>query len=139
MRPFKRSPIATTRARTLRQGENTAEGALWNVLKAKQLSGHKFVRQHPIGPYYADFAERSAKLVIEIDGNQHVGSPYDRERDEYMRKQGYSVLRVWSHDVLRRRSEVCDTILAALDGKFMCDVVAQDMRFVLAGPLRQLR
>jgi very-short-patch-repair endonuclease len=137
MRPFKRSPIATARARGLRRGDNAAEGALWNVLKAKQLSGRKFVRQHPIGPYFADFVERSAKLVVEIDGSQHAGSPYDLRRDEYMRKEGYSILRVWSHDVLRRRPEVCDTILAALSGQFTCDVVAQDLKFVFAGPLRQ--
>ncbi len=134
MRPYARAAETTRRARALRQGDNSAEGALWNVLKARQLGGHKFIRQHPIGPYFADFVQRSAKLVIKVDGSQHVENSYDRIRDEYMRNRGYSVLRFWSHDVLHNRPAVCDTILAVLNSAPISDVVASVIRFVAGRP-----
>ena len=109
-----------------------AEAVLWNELKAKQLGGYKFVRQMPIGPYFADFACRSGKLVVELDGSQHVESAYDRRRDEFMRDEGFSVLRFWSADVVKQTRSVCETILAALDGHLSEDTVAPDLRFVLA-------
>ncbi len=116
--PFTPSRTDTiTRARSLRKGDNMAEGAMWNVLKARVLGGHKFVRQYLIGHYFADFVHRQQRLVIEIDGSQHVDNAHDSRRDSYLVSQGYSVLRFWSRDVLRRRSEVCDTILAALEGR----------------------
>jgi very-short-patch-repair endonuclease len=135
MAKFQRTHQATQRARELRQADNPAEAAMWSMLKAKKLGSHKFVRQLPIGPYFADFAQRQAKLVIEVDGSQHVGNSYDRVRDEFMRKRGYSVMRVWSHDVLRNGAAVCDTILAVLDGTIKVDIVAPDLRLVLAAPL----
>ena len=101
---------------------------------AKRLCGHRFVRQFPIGPYFADFVCRSQKLVIEVDGSQHAGSAYDRGRDEYMRRAGYSVLRVWNFDALRHITSVCETILAALDGRLCEDVESHEMRFVYSPP-----
>jgi very-short-patch-repair endonuclease len=134
MSAFHRTRNVTQRARALRRSDNAAEGALWNVLKAKQLGGYKFVRQMPIGPYFAGFVARSAKLVVEVDGSQHAGSIRDQSRDDYMRRKGYSVLRVWSHDVIRNRAAVCDTILAALEGRLAQDVIAFDMKFVACRP-----
>ncbi|RWM28251.1 MAG: endonuclease domain-containing protein [Mesorhizobium sp.] len=130
--PSRRSPEKIARARELRSGDNQAEGTLWNELKAKRLGGYKFVRQMPIGPYFADFACRSQRLIVELDGSQHAGSSYDRRRDEFMRSQGYSVLRFWNFDVLKNTRSVCETILAALEGRLAEDVVASDLRFVLA-------
>ena len=57
-------------ARKLRRSRTDAEALLWSRLRAQQL-GHKFVRQFPIGPHVADFACRSAKLIVELDGGQH--------------------------------------------------------------------
>lgn len=128
----RRSPKNIARARQLRHGDNMAEAALWNELKAKKLGGHKFVRQMPLGPCFADFACRQAKLIVELDGSQHAGSDYDRRRDEFMRDKGYSVLRIWSSDALRNIGGVCETILAALDGRLAEDMIASDMRFVYA-------
>jgi very-short-patch-repair endonuclease len=71
-------PQNIARARTLRHGDNMAEAILWNELKARKLKGHKFVRQMPIGLYFADFACRSRKLIVEVDGSQHANSDYDR-------------------------------------------------------------
>ena len=130
--PSRRSPEKIARARALRHGDNQAEATLWSELKAKRLGGYKFVRQMPIGPYFADFACRSEKLVIELDGSQHAESSYDRRRDEFMRNEGFSVLRFWNVDMLKNPTSVCETILAALEGRLHQDVVASDMRFVFA-------
>lgn len=129
----RRKPGTTERARELRWVENSAEGLLWLELKGRRLGGHQFVRQHPIGPYFADFCCRRAKLVVEIDGAQHADSAYDRRRDEFMRAKDYSILRFWNDGVLKHRTSVCETILAALDGRLAEDVAAFDLRFVYAG------
>lgn len=98
----------TLRARELRQAANPAERCLWRALKARQLGGHKFTRQFPVGPYFADFACREHLLLIEIDGSQHMESGYDKRRDAYLLNEGYSILRVPSVTVLRGREAVCD-------------------------------
>ena len=110
-----------------------AEAIWWNELKAKRLGACKFVRQMPLGPFFADFACRSRKLVVELDGSQHAESSYDRRRDEFMRGQGFSVLRFWSADVLKNPASVCETILSALEGRLSNDTQAFDLRFVFSG------
>ncbi|WP_217578171.1 endonuclease domain-containing protein [Mesorhizobium sp. GbtcB19] len=130
--PSRRSPEKIARARELRHGDNQAEATLWNELKAKRLGGYKFLRQMPIGPYFADFACRNQKLIVELDGSQHAESSYDRRRDEFMRGEGFSVLRFWNFDALKSTRSVCETILAALEGRLAEDVVAGDLRFVFA-------
>jgi very-short-patch-repair endonuclease len=125
-----RRKIGTTqRARKLRQAGNQAEALLWLELKARKL-GRRFPRQFSIGPFFADFACREKWLVVEVDGHQHAGSSYDRRRDEFMRAQGYSILRLWTHDVLKHRTSVCETIFAALDGRLAEDIAVSDLRFV---------
>lgn len=118
------------RARELRQTANPAEQCLWNALKARRLGGYKFTRQFPVGPYFADFACREHMLLVEVDGSQHVGSGYDQRRDAYLLNEGYSILRVPSVTVLRARGAVCDSILAALEGRMEDSVEAPDLSFV---------
>jgi len=113
-----------------------SEALLWNELKDRRLGGFKFVRQHPIGPYIADFLCRQHRLVVEVDGSQHAESETDRRRDEYMREKGYSTLRFWNTDVITNIEPVCETILAALTGRLHGDVEAFDMRFVRASANR---
>jgi very-short-patch-repair endonuclease len=108
---------------------------LWLELKRRQLGGYKFTRQLPISPYFADFACREKWLVVEIDGSQHAESAYDRRRDAFMCSHGYSVLRFWNTDVLKDRTAVCETILAALDGRLAENVTESDLRFVLAATI----
>ncbi len=132
--PFQRQYGQTERARDLRQQENPAEASMWTVLKDRQLGGYKFVRQLPVGPYYADFVCRLSKLVVEIDGSQHVDSGYDHRRDGSMVRMGYSVLRVPSSLVLRQRIVVCDAILAALEGRITESVDTLDMKFTRPSP-----
>jgi len=128
----RRKPGATKRARSLRQAGNIAEARLWDGLKDRKLSGYKFVRQFPIGRYFADFACRKARLVVEVDGSQHADSESDRVRDQIMSEFGWPVVRFWNVDVLKELTSVCDTILATLDGRLSEPVEAYDLRFVPA-------
>ena len=128
-RTRKRPAQINQRARSLRDAGNLAEALLWGELKARKLGGYKFVRQQPIGPYFADFLCHECRLVVEVDGSQHADSDHDRRRDHYMRCEGYSVIRFWNIDVIKEREGVCRTILAALEGRFANDVAASDLRF----------
>ena len=60
------------RARELRRNGSRAEKICWNLIRDRRIDGAKFRRQQPIGPYFADFACVSRKVVIEIDGEQHA-------------------------------------------------------------------
>lgn len=127
--PSRRSPMSIARARNLRNGDNMAEAVLWNELKASRLGGHKFVRQMPVGPYFADFCCRKARLIVELDGSQHADSHHDQRRDDFLTASGYSVLRFWSHDAVKATPRVCETILAALDGRLSEATDALDLKF----------
>jgi len=107
----------TARAQTLRSVPTDAERKLWLRLRDRRLNGAKFVRQAPVGPYFADFACRESKLIVELDGSQHVDSAYDATRDAWLVSQGYSVLRFWNADVFEAIDGVCETIVAALEGR----------------------
>ncbi len=125
----RRKSFTTPRARALRDSDNHAEGRLWLELKDRRLGGYKFVRQFPVGPYFADFLCRSFKLVVELDGSQHAVSEHDEKRDSYMNAAGYSVIRFWSHDVLRQTDAVLETILAVLEGRLAARVSTFDLRY----------
>ena len=101
-------------ARHLRKTMTEAEQALWWRLRRKQIAGSRFRRQHPIGPYIADFACIERKLVIEVDGGQHSGCEADMRRDEYLQRQGFAILRFWNNEVLENIEGVCDVILRHL-------------------------
>ena len=122
----------TGRARALRKIENEAEERLWCDLRGRRLNGYKFVRQLPIGPYFADFACREANLVVEVDGSQHAGSVRDIVRDQTMNGNGWSVLRVWHVDVLKERDRVLETIVAVLDGRLTGKIIAPDVKLLPA-------
>ena len=89
----------TRTARRLRRDMTEVEKALWFRLRGAQLEGFKFVRQFPLGPYVTDFACRSAKLVIELDGGQHAESAIDAARTQLIEAHGYRVIRFWNNDV----------------------------------------
>jgi len=105
---------SVARARFLRRNETEAEHVLWQILRGRQLDGHKFVRQFAIGPYVADFACREAALVVELDGSQHVGSAHDEVRTAFLNSEGYALLRFWNNDVLANIQGIAESILAAL-------------------------
>jgi very-short-patch-repair endonuclease len=126
----------TERARILRKADNDAERTLWSELKARQLAGAKFTRQLPVGPYFADFACRESRLVVELDGSQHADSEYDRRRDNFMVGEGWSILRFWNTDALLQRGAVIETIIAALERR-LDPVVTTEMRFLAASNYRK--
>ena len=99
----------TTRARELRQRMTEAEKLLWNSLRRRSL-GIKVRRQVPVGPFIVDFLCVQARLVIEIDGGQHLGSSSDVDRSRWLEKQGYRVLRFWNHEVLKNLEGVMERI-----------------------------
>jgi very-short-patch-repair endonuclease len=105
------------RAQTLRASSTEAERKLWYRLRDRRLGGAKFVRQAPVGPYYADFVCRACKFVVELDGSQHVDNAYDDKRDAILIALGYRVLRFWNADVLGAIDDVCETIVAAVEGR----------------------
>ena len=94
-------PFRTQRSRELRGKETEAEALLWSALRAKRLAGLKFRRQHPIGPYFADFACVERKVVVELDGEYHeYRDGEDRERQTYMESLGWQVIRFDNEEIL---------------------------------------
>jgi adenine-specific DNA-methyltransferase len=97
------------RSRELRREASPPERLLWSALRGKQL-GFKFRRQHPIGPYIADFYSRDAQVVVEVDGSTHFTAEsveYDAGRDAYMRNLGLDVLRFTTVEVQQNLEGVC--------------------------------
>jgi very-short-patch-repair endonuclease len=103
-------------ARNLRKDMPSAEQRLWVFIRRKQLDGLRFRRQHTIGPYIADFVCVEAKLVIELDGEQHGldGAPaHDEKRNAFMESKGWAVVRFWNNEVYDTIDDVLETILDA--------------------------
>jgi very-short-patch-repair endonuclease len=94
-----------------------AERLLWRALRDKQINGHRFRRQHPVGPYITDFSCIEQKVVIELDGGQHQDQlAYDEQRTVFLRSQGWRVLRFWNNDVMNNIEGVLLRITENLDG-----------------------
>jgi very-short-patch-repair endonuclease len=109
--------LMSDRARRMRREKGPAERKVWYRLRELNRQGFHFRQQAPVGKYIADFCDRSAKLVIEIDGGQHgepKGLAADRRRTRWLESQGYCVLRFWNHDVLTNIYGVEVAILLAL-------------------------
>ncbi|HEX8238605.1 MAG TPA: DUF559 domain-containing protein [Allosphingosinicella sp.] len=98
----------TARARDLRTHATKQERILGRLLSRYRP---KFTRQLPIGPSIADFACRKAKLVVEIDGSQHIGCLRDTARTRHLDAEGWTVIRFWNSDVNANPDGVADTIL----------------------------
>lgn len=93
-----------------------AENRMWYFLRNRRLNGYKFVREYVIGNYIADFVCRDKKLIIEIDGGQHMDAvEYDQQRTEYLMANGYRVLRFWNNEVFHNVHVVLETILGSLE------------------------
>ncbi len=100
-----------TIAKELRKRSTDAEKLLWKYLRSKQLEGLKFRRQQPIDNYIVDFICFERRIIIEVDGGQHsVEKNKDRERDNYLNKQGFVVLRFWNNEVLTNIGGVFEVI-----------------------------
>src|SRR5262249_30718882 len=96
-----------------------AEKLLWRELRAGKL-GIKFRRQHPIGPYFADFACCEKMIVIELDGDTHVGElpeAKDEKRTKCLEAAGWRILRFWNSEVHDDVMSVVDTIHLVCQGR----------------------
>ena len=104
----KRNKIAI--AKKLRINSTDTEKYLWKYLRGRQLEGFKFRRQHPIGKYIVDFINIERKIIIEVDGGQHLENKKDKLRDKWLKEQGYEVLRFWDNEVLTNVEGVLEVI-----------------------------
>jgi very-short-patch-repair endonuclease len=109
------TPRTRGQARVLRKQPTDAERKLWYLLRTLKPLGFHFRRQAPVGIYIADFAWHAGKMIVELDGSQHVErtAAYDTRRSEWLESQGYRVLRFWNNDVLKTPRSVGEAILAA--------------------------
>ena len=111
----------TERARELRGNPTEAEKLLWRQLRGSRLGGLKFSQQMPVAGYFRDFLCRSARLVVELDGSQHVeAADYDAARTRTLEAAGYRVLRFWNNDLTTNMAGVLETILNAASAAAGC-------------------
>ncbi|HWD67645.1 MAG TPA: endonuclease domain-containing protein [Caulobacteraceae bacterium] len=104
------------RARSLRAQATDVERKLWAVLRARRLGGFKFRRQLPIDRFIADFACAEARLIVELDGGQHVdNADYDEARTRVLEACGWRLIRFWNTDVIDDLDGVARDILAELE------------------------
>jgi very-short-patch-repair endonuclease len=112
----KRHVEQRARAKAMRSEPTGPEARLWYHLRAKRLGGIKFSRQVLIGPYTVDFAARSHKLVVELDGDSHAHQErYDARRTTWLEEQGFRVIRFSNPDVMTNETAVLRAIIDALD------------------------
>jgi len=111
MRDLERRSIK--RAKVLRRRMTDAEVILWSRLRRRSFGEFRFRRQHPIGPYIADFACPLQRLIVEVDGGTHSTNTelsHDRRRDAYLTSRGWRVFRVTNDDVYKRIDIVLEGI-----------------------------
>ncbi len=110
------TPGRLERARSLRRTDADAEMRLWHALRSRQLTGWKFRRQHPVGPFVADFVCLAASIVIEVDGAHHAEQrAKDDARTRFIESKGFRVIRFDDGQVLKELEAVLEVIRLALD------------------------
>lgn len=98
-------------ARNLRHEQTDCENLLWSRLRAHRLFGLKFRRQQPVGRYVVDFLCPERKLIVELDGGQHMDQAgHDAERDAWLIREGYVVLRYWNNEVMSNLEGVLEDV-----------------------------
>src|SRR5262249_40818778 len=104
-------------ARNMRNSPTRAERKLWSLLRNKQIIALRFRRQQPIGPYIVDFFCPTAKVIVELDGEQHgidANMEHDELRSRNLSDRGYRVLRFSNAQLLNHPEDVLEGILMAL-------------------------
>jgi very-short-patch-repair endonuclease len=113
------------KARQLRKNLTDSETALWSHLRNKQILGIQFYRQKPIGEYIVNFFAPIAKLVVEVDGSQHMVGDHvqkDRIRSGYLASLGLKVLRFNSREVLKESDAVVEAIYRMIKDKLDAEI-----------------
>jgi very-short-patch-repair endonuclease len=111
------------KARDLRKNMTDSENVLWSRLRRKQLLGVQFYRQKPIGNYVVDFFAPRARLVVEVDGLQHMEDHLiktDQRRDAYLANLGLHALRFGNRQVLQDTDRVVEMIYRTLSARLDC-------------------
>ena len=122
-RPFRSKPKILHQAGELRKQTTLAEKKLWAYLGFMRDEGVRFrwqyanaLRPFGVGSFITDFCEPRKKLVIELDGSQHLEQErYDEERTSYLESQGDKVIRFWNNQVMNDTEGVIKAIIYALD------------------------
>jgi very-short-patch-repair endonuclease len=111
------NPKTKHRAIKLRKVPTPAERKLWSQIRNDQL-GVTFRRQHAIGNFIPDFSCPKAKLILEMDGSQHLDQEaYDDERTKYFESLGYKVIRFWNNQVMNDIESVIKAIMYELESR----------------------
>ena len=121
------TPKIFGRAKQLHRNMSPAEAILWKHLRAHRMADVHFrnhtcpggrCQGHAIGNYVVDFCAPRKKLIIELDGSQHLEQDaYDKQRREYLESKGYKVLRFWNNDVTNDIEGVIRAILQAMESE----------------------
>lgn len=102
-------------ANQLKINQTNAENRLWFYLKNRQIEGYKFKRQVILEGYIVDFVCLEKKLIIELDGSQHIPQWHDdNERTYKLNKEGFSVIRFWNDEILKYTEAVLEKIRMVL-------------------------
>ncbi len=113
------TPIRRAAAKRLRANTTPHERMLWRAIKDLPLEGSHFRRQAPIGPYIVDFLLPARRLIIELDGGHHNDedtAERDRERQGWLEKEGYRVVRFWNSEITSDLTAVLERIYVELYG-----------------------
>jgi very-short-patch-repair endonuclease len=109
------NPKTMNIAGKLRKEPTPAERKIWSRIRDDQL-GVTFRRQHAVGNYVPDFCSPKAKLIIELDGSQHLEQEeYDEDRTKFLESLGYKVIRFWNIDVMKNIDSVILAIIHAME------------------------
>ena len=116
-------------ARRLRADMPRAERLLWSRLRRSAL-GHRFRRQHPVGPYVLDFACVGLKVAVEVDGGSHFAGEaalaYDRQRTAVLEANGWTVVRLLNAEVMRDVGAACEAVRVACEEAVLRKARASD-------------
>jgi very-short-patch-repair endonuclease len=105
----------TTHAKSLRKNMTDAEDLIWYQLRARRFQQFKFKRQVPMGSYIVDFVCHHKKLIVELDGGQHMEAVvYDERRSRFLESKGYKVIRFWNNQVFLETEAVMGEIMREL-------------------------
>jgi very-short-patch-repair endonuclease len=111
------NPKTKHQAVELRKESTPAESKPWSRIRDDQL-GVNFRRQHAVENYIPDFCSPKTKLIIELDGSQHLKQEeYDQERTKYLESLGYKVIRFWNNDVMNNIEGVILAIIHVIEDK----------------------
>jgi len=104
-----------SKARALRKDLTPEERKLLGILRNHQILGIGFRRQHAIGHFVVDFCAPSEKIIIKVDGNQHLDkNDYDLARMDFLSTKGYRVLRFWNNEIIHNIQSVIERIFRAI-------------------------